>query len=119
MKLINNKEIERVLLIRQPWIQMIGSGVKTLEMRKHHTKIRGWIGLAQPSSGKISSIANLTDSIEIPIEHMMDPMYIKQHRLDPDKFDPGDYHFGWKLENVESCNIQFIQPSGAVIWVRV
>lgn len=115
------KEIERVLLIHEPYISLIEKGIKTLEIRKPHTNIRGLIGISEPSSGKISVIVNLTGSIEIPPEQMKDQKYCNMHRIDYNKniFDPYQYHFGWVLENDEPCDEKFTQKKGAVIWVKV
>jgi hypothetical protein len=54
--------IERALLIRAPWIDLILQGKKTWEMRSKPTRIRGPIGLIQQGSGLVVGTARLTDS---------------------------------------------------------
>jgi len=57
------------LIIRQPWIDLILSGEKVLEMRSKRTNIRGEIGLFQSGSGLILGTCNLTNCIgPLPIQ---------------------------------------------------
>ena len=58
---------ERILLIRQPWLDLILSGKKTWEIRGTSTNIRRQIWLAEPSTGLCSGQA-VIDAV-FKIEH--------------------------------------------------
>ena len=45
--------MDRALIVRQPWIDLILSGEKTWEMRSRPTNVRGRIGLIEQGTGLI------------------------------------------------------------------
>jgi hypothetical protein len=57
------EKIDRGLIIRTPWIDMILNGTKTWEMRKQRIAIRGLIALIRKGSGTVVGVANLTDCL--------------------------------------------------------
>src|SRR3954451_7168738 len=55
--------MERALVIRERWLNLILRGVKTWEMRPTPTNVRGLIGLIRGGSGLVVGTARLVDSV--------------------------------------------------------
>lgn len=53
--------IDRTLLIKEPWISLICSRDKTWEIRRQGTSVREWIGLTASGSGTVQGTAHLKD----------------------------------------------------------
>ena len=75
--------MDRALIIKKPWIDLILDGEKTWEMRSRKTKITGWIGLIEQGSGLIVGRAFLTcgwhkpstsELIDNKSKHMVDDL---------------------------------------------
>ena len=55
--------MNRGLIIKQPWIELILSGKKTWEMRSRPTHIRGKIGLIEQGTGLIVGEVEIIDCL--------------------------------------------------------
>ena len=114
--IINDKEIPRLLIISQPWIDLILNGEKTWEMRSKETKIQGWIGLVEKGTKTIVGIAKLDSSFFIyDVQN-----HFSEHRIN--YTGPNDkllkYKWAWVLNTATRIEPPYIHPRGALIWVR-
>lgn len=111
--------IDRVLLIREPWISLILSGRKTWEMRTRGTHIRGWVGLSKPGSKLITGVVNVVDCLQ-PLRREELASHFDKHQV-PDGNEFSHYNVPWVLSGSKILiePIAYHQPPGAVIWVKV
>lgn len=117
--IINGIEIERGLIIDEPWIEKILSGSKTWEMRSRKTKIRGKIALIKKGSGLIVGIADLYGCLSCDPEKL--PIAVGFHGIPPSMFNVFEkWNVAWKLRSVERVEpIPYQHKQGAVIWVKL
>ena len=111
--------MDRALIIRQPWIDMILNGEKTWEMRSKPTKIRGRIGLIEQGTGLIVGECNLDDVAE-----SVDNFNIGygQHLHKVDDLDLLEkWKYPWVLSGAQRYEkpIPYKHPRGAVTWVKI
>jgi hypothetical protein len=121
-KLKENRDMNG-LIIRDPWIGKILSGVKTWEMRTRPTLQRGRIGLIRKGTGLVVGVAELVDSLPA-----LDLRAFTSSRewhgipaaMDSEVFKAG-WVYPWVLRNVRSLpqSIRAGQKSGQVTWVRL
>jgi hypothetical protein len=52
---------ERTLLIKEPWASLVAEGLKTWELRRSTTDVRGVVGLTPTGSGVIGGRAHLVE----------------------------------------------------------
>ena len=112
-------EIERALIVRQPWLDLILSGEKTWEMRSKPTKVRGRIGLIEQGTGLIVGECELVNSGE-SINNFN--LGYGQHLHKVNDFDLLEkWHYPWVLSNAVRYEvpIKYKHPRGAVTWVRI
>ena len=112
--------INRGLIIRQPWIELILSGQKMWEMRSKPTRIRGRIGLIEQGSGLIVGEAELTGSLD-PFRDAEQMVYTRSlHRVD-DLDLLTIWRYPWRLEGARRFEkpIPYDHPKGAVTWVKL
>ena len=108
------------LIIKDPHITRIFSGLKTWEIRGNNTKIRGEIFLIKSGSKCIFGKVNLVDSIKLDI----DSFHINRDKhclYDPSIIAPYPRTYAWVLENPVLFDepIPYIHPKGAIIWVNL
>ena len=74
-------DVEAVLVIKQPWSDMIRYGVKTMELRSSSLrKYEGqWIGLATSKSNALWGTARISKSTLLNEETMFAPKLLSQH----------------------------------------
>ena len=110
--------MDRSLIIRQPHIGKILSGIKTWEMRSTNTNVRGVIGLIEAGSGLIFG--------EVEIERTYGPLSVAsledhkdKHRCSVETL--GKWRYAWVMKNARRYAIPkpYSHPQGAVIWVRI
>lgn len=114
------KPIERALIVRKPWIDLILSGDKCWEMRSKPTKIRGRIGLIEQGTGLIIGECDLDHSQILPLDKLELEAYRCFHQVD-DLSLLDKWRFPWELKNVKRYEqpIPYQHPKGAVIWVNL
>jgi hypothetical protein len=113
----------RGLIIKPEPLSRIFAGRKVLEIRGTRTNIRGKILLIQSGSGMIVGSCTLVDCLG--------PLTIRQYRkfapkigLRPSEVGyrlPYTRTFGWLISDAKRFKkpIEFRNPPGAVVWVRV
>jgi hypothetical protein len=113
---------ELILLIRQPWLELILSGEKTWEMRSKPTKIRHRILLAEQGTGLCSGQAIISGCVKI--ERADVARHADKHQVRRPAgiaiIDNYQDIYAWQLQEVTRLSVQqpFKHPPGAVIWVR-
>jgi hypothetical protein len=110
--------IDRALIIKKEWLDLILSGEKVWEMRRHKTNITGRIGLIEAGSGLIVGEVDLLGWFKQPIEYLS--VCDGLHRIK----DIGllkKWPIAWVLENASRYDrpIPYKHPQGAVIWVKI
>ena len=116
--------VERALVVDEPWISAILQGEKTWEMRKTACHKRGRVGLIRKGSGLVVGTATLAASLP-PLESREAYADAElRHRIPPDRqgdaFDDG-WRTPWVLESVRPLPtpVPYDHPNGAVIWVTL
>jgi len=105
--------VDRCLIIKKKWIDLILSGEKTWEIRGHNTTVRGEIGLIESGSGLVVGECRLIDgSKECFNRHRVENWKEVVKYKDP---------HAWVLKNAKRYKkpCPYVHPKGAVIWVRV
>lgn len=111
--------MERALIVRKPWIDLILSGEKVWEMRSRPTSIRGRIGLIEAGSGLIVGECNL-DSVGESINNFN--LGYGHHHHKVDDFDLLEkWHIPWVLSGAKRYDapIPYKNPKGAATWVNI
>jgi ASCH domain len=110
--------VERGLIIRGFWLEMILSGKKSWEMRSTPTKIRGRIGLIEKGTGLIVGEVDLIDSL--PALNLHDYFdYTPNHRIIYGDNASQKWRYPWVLRGAERyvAPKKYKHPKGAVVWV--
>jgi hypothetical protein len=113
--------IDRALIIRDIWLDLILDGSKIWEMRSAKTKIRGKVGLIKAGSGLIVGEVEIVDSLDaLPLDEYS--QHIMKHKIP--KGLPGvreKWKYPWVLKNAIRYKnpIPYNHPKGAVIWVKL
>jgi len=112
-------EMQKGLIVRQPWIDLILDRMKPWEIRGSNTSVRGRIWLIQSGTKHIVGQASLVDSF--PLTQLKFEMNRHFHRV-PETF-PIRYPrmFAWVLQDARRFDapIPYRHPPGAVIWVNL
>jgi len=111
--------LNRALIVKKPWIDLILSGEKTWEMRSRKTHLTGWIGLIEQGAGLIVGKAFLTGGWLKPSKQELIDNH-SRHLVD-DAFLLEYWCYAWTLEQAERFEIPipYKHPRGAVIWVKI
>ncbi|MDX2349767.1 MAG: ASCH domain-containing protein [Porticoccus sp.] len=111
--------MNRALIVRQPWIDMILSGQKCWEMRSRPTNIRGRIGLIEQGTGLIVGEVDLIDSLDA-LTHLGRVCCFDYHRVDDPELLKKWKH-PWLMQNARRYEkpIPYSHPKGAVTWVKI
>jgi len=109
------------LIIREPWINKILSGVKTWEMRTKPTLQRGHIGLIRKGTGLVVAVAELVDSLP-PLDTRAFASSRERHGIPADMLleaMKAGWIYPWVLRNVRPLRTPTHagQKPGQVIWV--
>lgn len=110
--------IEKALVIREPWIDLILSGQKTWEMRGQRPAFRGWLGLIRKGSGHVSCIARLVEVGHPLTEDEMIAAF-EQHRIPESMIRSGEvakWTTPWKLADIRVLHrpVPYRHPNGAI-----
>lgn len=119
----NDLNVQRALIIREPWISKILSGEKTWEMRSGPTSLRGWIGLAAQGRAEIVGLVRLVES-RMPLSAANYDQYFGEHAIPPDQTAwaiENNWVFPWVLTDVIRLPkpVAFSQRAGAVKFVSL
>ena len=112
--------MERALIVRKPWIDLILAGKKTWEMRSRPTRIRGKIGLIEAGSGLIVGECTLIDSDSIKLDPLERGLHYSCHRVDDFELLE-KWCYAWEIEGAKRYEkpIPYSHPKGAVTWVKL
>jgi len=114
--------LERALIVRNPWIDLILSGQKTWEMRSRPTNVRGAIGLIEAGSGLIVGSTTITDSLDEIIfdESICSYGHRDKHCIDND-IAIDIWRYPWVLSDTKrfEAPVPYQHPRGAVVWVNI
>lgn len=111
-------DVARGLVIREPWIDLIVSGLKTWEMRSQAPAWRGWFGLIRKGSGQISGIARLADVGRALTQSQMIEN-IDRHHIPEAMIRSGEvekWTTPWILADVQVLTqpVRYRHPNGAI-----
>ncbi|WEJ62188.1 ASCH domain-containing protein [Thiomicrorhabdus lithotrophica] len=111
--------IERALIIKQPWIDLILSGKKTWEMRSRPTHIRGKIGLIEQGTGLIVGEADLFGVVEFQDIDLLASLSHNHCIYDEETLEK--WNTAWMLKNAKRYDkpTPYNHPQGAVVWVKL
>ncbi len=114
--------IDRGLVIRQPWAEMVVRGQKTWEIRGKPTRIRGDIAIIAAGSGSIIGTCRII-SVRGPLSSNEYALaYTERGEADVDSPEmPYLKTYAWVLDQARRLKspIPYLHPKGAVIWVRL
>lgn len=111
----------KALIIKQPWIDLILEGKKTIEVRGSKTNIRGKIALIESGTGHVIGTCQVDDSINIAehgnISEIVMKSCVDEKRLLEYYKKPN----GWVLSNAKRLEtpVKYKHPMGAIIWVTL
>lgn len=110
--------IEKALVIREPWIDLILSGQKSWEMRGQRPSFRGWLGLIRKGSGRVSCIARLVD-VGHPLTDDEMVASFDMHRIPETMIRSGEvakWTTPWKLADIRVLRqpVPYSHPNGAI-----
>lgn len=114
--------IEKGLVIAEPWVSKILSGEKIWEMRSRSTSMRGPIALIKKGSGTIVGVVSVTQVSGPYGDREMSEHFYKHHVPDALVEKP-DYkwRYAWHLESVVKLDapVPYRHSTGAVTWVNL
>jgi hypothetical protein len=115
------QQIERCLVIREPWISMILRGEKTWEMRSKPTSVRGPIGLVAQGTGMVVGAAVLADSLP-PLSRANYMQHQDRHGIPSDRLEEclaQGWTHPWVLDEVRAFErpVPYAHNPGAVTFV--
>lgn len=110
--------IEKALVIREPWIDLILSGKKSWEMRGQRPAFRGWLGLIRKGSGRVSCIARLVD-VGHPLTEDEMVASFDMHRIPEAMIRSGEvakWTTPWKMADIRVLRqpVPYSHPNGAI-----
>lgn len=111
----------KALIIKQPWIDLILAGKKTIEIRGSKTNIRGQIALIASGTGQVIGTCMVNDSInlaeqadlsDVVIKSCVDEATLRSFYKKPN---------GWVLSDAKRLTtpVKYKHPMGAIIWVTL
>lgn len=111
--------MDRALIVRQPWVDLILSGQKTWEMRSRKTNVVGWVGIIEQGTGLIVGRAFITGGWYRPTQEELISNHAR-HLVD-DIALLEKWCVAWTLEQAERLEkpIAYNHPRGAVTWVKI
>lgn len=107
------------LIIKEKWLRLILSGLKSWEIRGSRTNKRGTIYLIQSGSSHIMGQVDIVDCIELTKERYEENR--GKHCIGAGwESLPYSVPYAWVLENYVQYQkpIPYNHPQGAVIWVK-
>lgn len=109
--------LERLLIVKPPWLDLILKEGKRLELRPMPCHFRCLIGLGY--RGSLRGTAKVVDCFEIDDEWKKQNVHLHMVKYDPE-FLAG-FRYAWLLQDVKEINppIPFKHPGGAQIWVKL
>lgn len=112
--------MEKGLIIKEKWANLILDGEKTLELRGSNTKTRGTIGIIKSSTGKVWGEVDLIDSFLLDEESFNNLR--DKHKVEI-PFCEVKYKktYAWVLENPKKYDepIPYKHKLGCVKWVNL
>jgi hypothetical protein len=115
--------VERGLIIRERWINLILKGEKTWEMRSQRTNVRGAVALIQQGTGLVVGTACLTDSLA-PLSRESYMNHRDRHAIPESMLDEvldARWIYPWVLSDARRLPVAvpYVHKSGAVTFVML
>jgi hypothetical protein len=109
--------IERSLIVKKEWLDLIFDGGKVWEMRTRPTNIRGWVGLIESGTGLIVGEVQIAGCFEKPTPPTDE--FICAHKVENLELIK-KWKYAWVLCGAKRYEtpIPYKHPKGAVIWVK-
>ena len=110
--------VEKGLVIREPWIDLILSGEKTWEMRSRHTSYRRWLALVRKGSGLVSGVCRI-ESVGAALTSSQMVASYDHHRIPEAMILSGEvakWTTPWKLADIQvlAKPVPYHHPNGAI-----
>lgn len=108
--------IEKALIIKKEWLDLIFDGGKVWEMRTYGTNIRATVGVVESGTGLIVGEVTIVGSMLIsPVKK-----HIRSHKVEDLELIK-KWKWAWILEDAKRYEtpIPYKHPKGAVIWVNI
>lgn len=104
-------------IIRQPWCDLILSGLKTWELRGSRCKIRGTVGLV--CQGEWVGTVDIIDCQEVSLSSYLSNR--DKHQVPEKQVLPYPKTFAWVLANPKRFPVpkKYTHKKGCVIWVHL
>lgn len=111
----------KALIIKQPWIDLILEGKKTIEVRGSKTNIRGQIALIASGTGQVIGTCHVDDSLNIAEYGNIAEIVMKSCVDEPTLRGFYKKPNGWVLSKAKRLEtpVKYKHPMGAIIWVTL
>jgi hypothetical protein len=114
-------QLDRLLVVAEPWASLLVDGEKAWELRSTSTKIRGPIGIAAKGTGTIIGAVDLVD-VHGPFTSLEIAAYERLHRVpawSTSTYSGPKGLYGWEVTGAVRFDtpVPYRHPRGAVIWV--
>ena len=114
------RSTKMLLVVKNPWLDLILSGVKIWDIRDAHTKKRGKIHLALGGAGgRIVGQCEITDSFAADKGNLGN--HFSKHRIKDPTLIPYRRPHVWALSKARRFKKPFVysHPQGAIRWVKL
>jgi hypothetical protein len=114
-------QLDRLLVVAEPWASLLVDGDKTWELRTTSTKVRGPIGIAAKGTGTIIGAVHLVD-VHGPFTRDEIAPYEHLHRVPASStstYSGPKGLYAWEVTGTVRFEtpVAYRHPHGAVIWV--
>jgi hypothetical protein len=114
-------QLDRLLVVAEPWASLLVDGDKTWELRTTSTKVRGPVGIAAKGTGTIVGTVELVGA-HGPFTSGEIAPYERLHRVPASStstYSGPKGLYGWEMTGAVrfEAQIPYRYPQGAVIWV--
>jgi hypothetical protein len=115
-------QLDRLLVVAEPWASLLVDGDKTWELRSTSTSVRGPIGIVAKGTGTIIGAVELVD-VHGPFTRTEIAPFERFHRVpasSTSSYSGPKGLYGWEVADAVRFEtpVPYQRPQGAVIWVR-
>jgi hypothetical protein len=105
-------------MVRQPWAALLVKGEKKAELRRHNTKISGWVGVAVPGKKQRVGDIYIGATEKIPVGDV-DPSVVMTSEDHIKEYAKNKTHlYLWHVVDSRAYEspLSFKPSQGAVVW---